>query len=59
MKKTLTILSLVAGIGFSAFALFKLLTSKDDGKENTQNDPAEAGNTAKEESQEGSQEAGA
>lgn len=48
MKKGVIILSLLAGVVLSGFALFKLIFS-DHGKENTQNDSSEVGNQVEEE----------
>lgn len=54
MKKGLVILSLVAGIGFSAYALFKLLTEKNGTitQSDSEQTPAETGSEKEERSQE-------
>lgn len=59
MKKNLFSIAALAGIILIAgYAIYSLLTIKDDGKENAKNDPSPAGNPAEETSQETGEETG-
>lgn len=54
MKKTVIIFSLLIAVVAIGYAMFNLM-KKENGKENAQDDSAEAGNEVEAESKEGSQ----
>lgn len=55
MKKGIVILSLIAAIGMTAFALFKVLTNNDHGKEKPETNPEITGSEAEAQSAQGSE----